>query len=310
MIQGTALPCPAFPPGRVQPLTPEQQGNTIGGRTHSVVPPDIHTRRQPPPGGFTRVVLFVVLVSGCAGGWSWFTGYSGSPGSWGTCARSCHGSSGGTLRVEGFPSEYVPGHTYEIRVGHDDGHAISNFNAAVCKGIGQLQAGVITAGHNSETYSHPHEPNGVHLVSVNLDSCLFYWTAPDSDVGEVRMYLAGCQVDPGRPNTDYILPSQPSSGIQDKPAAPCEPVRLDLSPQVVADRLRFEIGSQAGRPCVIRVLDAAGRVRNRVVLPRGGEVEFTWTPRDASGRRLPPGTYFAEMRVDRERPVRRFDIPR
>jgi hypothetical protein len=45
-----------------------------------------------------------------------YIGYSGAPGTDGTCAGPCHGSGTGTIEVVGFPVAYEQGQTYVISV--------------------------------------------------------------------------------------------------------------------------------------------------------------------------------------------------
>ena len=56
-----------------------------------------------------------------------YIGYSGAPGSNGYCASSCHGSSGGTIQIDGFPDEYVSEQTYAITISHSDGNSIRRY---------------------------------------------------------------------------------------------------------------------------------------------------------------------------------------
>ncbi len=58
--------------------------------------------------------LFILLLSVQVMATTSRTGYSGAPGSRGTCASSCHGVSGGTLVLVGFPTTYVPGQVYQL----------------------------------------------------------------------------------------------------------------------------------------------------------------------------------------------------
>jgi hypothetical protein len=134
-----------------------------------------------------------------------YTGYSGAPGSQGTCAYSCHGTAHGTIQIDGFPAEYVPQQTYTITISHAGGNPIIQYNGSCRVGTGSLNAGVISAGTNTETYNVPAETNGIHFSSPNLDSATFSWTAPHQGVGEVRLYIAGQQGSESGPNSTLVI---------------------------------------------------------------------------------------------------------
>lgn len=142
-----------------------------------------------------------------------FTGYSGAPGSSGTCAGSCHGSIGGTIAASGFPQDYVPGQTYTITLRKLSGNSIRNFNASCRIGTGSQNAGTIAAGTGTSTYNRTNETNGVHLSSSNRDSCTFSWTAPAAGTGTVRLYVAGLQGGESGLNTVIALVSDEVAGL-------------------------------------------------------------------------------------------------
>src|SRR5512139_3091218 len=132
-----------------------------------------------------RVLATLALLIAVAMAEVTFTGYSGAPGSGGTCAGECHGGSGGTIQAVGFPTAYTPGQSYVVSVVHRGGSSIANFNASVRIGSGSQTAGTITAGYLTATYSTGNEANGVHLSGRDQDSCTFNWQAPSPGVGDV-----------------------------------------------------------------------------------------------------------------------------
>jgi hypothetical protein len=136
-----------------------------------------------------------------------YIGYSGAPGSSGTCASSCHGSSGGTIRISGFPEQYIPGQTYSITISHDGGNTIKQFNGSCRIADGDRNAGVISAGSNTQTYNVYNETNGIHFSSTDRDSGEFNWEAPPGGTGEVRLYIAGHQGSRSGPNSTIVLTS-------------------------------------------------------------------------------------------------------
>jgi hypothetical protein len=146
----------------------------------------------------------IVLLASIAFGHPTYIGYSGAPGSSGTCASSCHGSSGGTIQIEGFPAEYVPGQSYTITISHNGGNEIRQFNGSCRIGTGSSNAGAISAGTNTITYNTSGETNGIHLSSISLDSGSFQWAAPAQGTGDVRLYVAGHQGNYSGANTNII----------------------------------------------------------------------------------------------------------
>jgi hypothetical protein len=161
------------------------------------------------------------LLAAAAFGHPSYRGYSGAPGSNGTCASSCHGTSGGTIQITGFPDEYQPGQTYEVSITHDGGQSIRQFNGSCRIGTGSDNAGEITGGYLTSTYNVNPETNGVHLSSTSQDSATFNWTAPDAGTGEVRLYIAGLQGGHSGQNSTIVLVSNESTvGIDDEANIP------------------------------------------------------------------------------------------
>lgn len=142
-----------------------------------------------------RAVCLLLLLSlaGATFARSNYRGYSGAPGSLGTCASSCHGSTNGTVEVTGFPTSYVPDSTYLITIANNGGQSINNFNGSVRVGTGSTNAGVITAGTNTSTYNVTQETNGIHWTSNNHTSGTFNWQAPAEGTGTVRLYVGAHQ---------------------------------------------------------------------------------------------------------------------
>jgi hypothetical protein len=150
----------------------------------------------------TMILAFTSLVFGHAT----YTGYSGAPGSHGTCASSCHGTTGGTIQISGFPSEYVPGQAYTITISHFSGTSIRQFNGSCRVGTGSTNAGTIVEGTNTATYNIAVETNGIHLSAAGHNSGDFEWTAPTQGTGTVRLYIAGLQgTSSSGPNTTLVL---------------------------------------------------------------------------------------------------------
>ncbi|MCX6842669.1 MAG: hypothetical protein NTX53_10350 [candidate division WOR-3 bacterium] len=246
------------------------------------------------------IVLFAAALSALPS----YTGYSGAPGTNGTCASSCHGSSGGSIEVVGFPAAYELDSSYVISVVHRGGPSISNFNASVRIDSTSHTAGTITAGYRTETYSTGSEPNGVHLSSGGRDSCTFTWQAPDSAVGDVKLYLAGHQDGEGGPNTEIILTASLATGISEGAGRPLG-LALRLEPTVATGRIGIRLTVPPGSHPSLRVIDRGGRLVARIAVPASGQ-PIVWLPLDRNGRRLAAGTYLVVLLSRGQRMVRKL----
>ncbi len=141
-----------------------------------------------------------------------YTGRSGAP-TRQTCASSCHGSSGGTVQISGFPAVYEPGQNYLLTIQRLTGGSIVNFNASCRVGTGTTNAGVISSGEHTATYNVNGETNGVHLSSNGFASATFNWTAPPAGTGTVRLYCGALQSSENGPNSTLVLVSNETSAL-------------------------------------------------------------------------------------------------
>jgi hypothetical protein len=239
-----------------------------------------------------------------------YVGYSGAPGSRGTCASSCHGSSGGTITVSGFPSVYELGQTCTIVVRHSSGSAIRQFNLSVRTASGGVVTGTLAAGLNSATYTHSQETQGIHLSASNKDSCSFTWTAPDSGVGDVKLYLAGLQgTSTSGPNTALVLTAGQGTGVAEQRPAGTGEVTLSVQPSIVTRGLVLRVGRPAGSPAKIRVTDRVGRCVARFDFAGGtNSSALSWDCTGPNGARLAAGRYFVRLETGSSRVVRAFTI--
>jgi hypothetical protein len=248
--------------------------------------------------------VVLVLLSAVGLAYPSYTGYSGAPGTHGSCASTCHGTPGGTIQVTGFPAAYELSQTYVISVVHRGGSTLSNFNASVRTAGGSHTTGIITAGYLTATYNTGSEPNGVHLSSDNQDSCTFSWQAPDTAVGDVKLYLAGHQGLYGEANTDIVLTSSQMTGVRESARQPVG-FALALKPTVANGLVRIRMSAPAGSHPSLRVIDCGGRLVARIGVPDAGQ-PITWQPLDRDGRRLPAGTFLVVLQENSERLVRKL----
>jgi len=245
------------------------------------------------------IIIIAAIFLGIAPmafGHSSYTGYSGAPGTNGTCASSCHGNPGGTIEISGFPEFYNPGQEYEITISHAAGNAIRQFNGSCRIGTGSDNAGVISSGTNTSTYNNVHETNGIHFSSANQNSGTFNWTAPSSGTGDVRLYVAGLQGNMSGQNTNLVIVSQEqTTGIGDDIAT--LPERLHLSqnyPNPFNARTTVEFSLAESQPVRLVIYDLLGNEVQTLVegVRSAGSHTLTF---DASG--LSSGVYFYRLQA-------------
>lgn len=238
-----------------------------------------------------------------------YTGYSGAPGSSGSCAGTCHGGSSGGVAVVGFPMAYEVGQDYLISVVKRGGSTISNYNASVRVGSGSVTAGSIAAGYLTATYTTGGEPNGVHLAGSDHDSSTFTWTAPDTGVGDIKLYLAGHQGGYGGANTELVLTASQATGVNEGRITRRPGVELRVEPSVAATGVAIRFSLPADVRASLRVIDRNGRLVARFADPRPGTTQAVfWQPRGADGSRLASGTYFVVLNCDGRRIGRKLVI--
>jgi hypothetical protein len=221
-----------------------------------------------------------------------YTGYSGAPGSNGTCASSCHGQTGGTIQVGGFPTNYDAGQIYTITFAINGGAAIKQFNGSCRRGTGSVNAGTIAAGTNTSTYSTGVETNGVHLSAIDKTSGTFLWTAPAAGTGEVRLYIAGHQGSYGSLNTELVLTAlEQTMDVGDGTLAGAQLTYSAPNPFNAQTVIWYVVPRAA--PASLEIFDASGeRLEVHPLDPSAGVHQFTW---NASGRAS--GLYFYRIQA-------------
>lgn len=230
-----------------------------------------------------------------------FVGYSGAPGSNGTCASSCHAqySFVPSIAVTGFPETYEPGTEYTILVAHDSGVAINQFNASVRVGESPDYAGTLSAGENTDIYDTPNETSGAHWNSSDIDSGTFIWTAPDEGAGEVRLYLAGLQGTRafGADTQIVLIAHETQSDIQYLPG---KPVRFSMEqnyPNPFNNETIVEISlAEAGQVDFI-ITNILGQLvyEWRRSAHQPGTVSIRWDGHRSDAAELPSGVYFYRL---------------
>lgn len=247
---------------------------------------------------FLLVLSLVLFFAPALQAHVFLVGFSGAPGTYGVCGSSCHGYPGGTIYVDRFPVRYQPGQTYCIAVKHNAGDSIENFNCSIRVGRGSVNAGLITAGYETETYNDTVETNGVRAIE-RCDTCNFYWTAPPIGTDTVRLYLGGFQGIEGEwgYNTEFILASEELTGVEEQEALPRKEPAFELhlaGPNPARGTVALAYNAEVLGTARLRVYDLAGRLlRSYVILGKAGLLR--WDGRDASGCLMPEGIYLFRL---------------
>lgn len=215
-----------------------------------------------------------------------FTGYSGAPGSSGTCASSCHGSGTGSMVLSGIQQSYDPLKTYTLTVSRTSGSSIYNFNASSRKGTSATVAGTFGTGSNTTLYSVPGVENGVRASLDLISTATFQWTAPAQGTGVVTLYLAGLQGSMSGQNTKITLSLTENvvSGIRHEYSA--NEFQLDQNfpnPFNPSTIIRYVLPTAS--LVKLSILDVLGKEID-VLVDReeaAGVKELSWTPHTSTG---------------------------
>jgi hypothetical protein len=171
----------------------------------------------------TVVLLLFVCVTAYASVMGPDPGYTDAPGDQGNCT-ACHdhnlvNTGPGSVRVNGLPSVYEPGQTYSftvttaqsgrIRFGFQLTALGSNFKRAgtLASADGSTQVLPQTGAGGRQYIEHREE--GTLATSSGSRTWPLRWTAPDTDVGTVRFFVAGNATDNSgvQDDNDFIYTS-------------------------------------------------------------------------------------------------------
>jgi hypothetical protein len=241
------------------------------------------------------------FLPGIAIGHSGYIGFSGAPGSNGTCTNSCHGQYDFVpgVTVTGFPELYEPGQQYEVSVGHTTGGVINQFNASVRIGTGSDNGGAISEGTNTATYSTSNETNGVRWSAADTDSGSFVWTAPEAGTGDVRLYWAGLQgTRANGADTQVVLVAhEQNTDVEYLPGTPSEFYLEQNYPNPFNDQTMVEISLAKSGQVHFIITNILGQLvfewRQDIIQP--GIVAIRWDGTGLNGNELPSGIYFYRL---------------
>lgn len=178
-----------------------------------------------------QAIILVLLVSVIA--YAKITGpepgYTGAPGDVGNCT-ACHDHPGqpnvgpGSVRIDGVPSVYQPGQVYTLTVTvQQSGRQRFGFQVTAIDPDGR-KAGAFTSvdsfatqvlsesGFDARQYIE-HTQAGTSASSSGSRTWPISWTAPSSDIGTIRFYVAGNAADNDGTNqgNDFIYLNTTSS---------------------------------------------------------------------------------------------------
>ncbi len=262
------------------------------------------------------IILFVLSICSALAANPSFTGFSGAPASNGTCAQSCHAQNSfeANCSVQGFPDNYVPGQQYIIRVNHDGGSAICQFNCSIRADADSSIAGQIVAGTNMETYSTANELEGVHWNTTYKDSGTFTWTAPTAYTGPVTLFWAGLQGTRSVGADQQILlhAGEEFNSVDYMPELPNvfsleqnypNPFNQSTSIHAFVSRpgeIVFEVSNILGQR--VKLISIANA--------QPGHYTFHWNGLNSDGSELPSGMYFYQLRSAEGNLTRKMTILR
>ncbi len=248
------------------------------------------------------VISLGIILTGEASGSTSYIGHSGAPGRL-ICSISCHHRHNfePTITVIGFPESYDPGRQYIIYVAHDGGSSIRQFNCSIRIGSDTTNAGLISAGAGTVTYSTRGETNGVHFSSYSRDSANFIWTAPTAGTGEVRLYWAGLQgiLSNGADTQIVLVSAENTAGTAPDPGLPRAVSLAQNYPNPFNSETMISFYIPHSDEVEISIHDILGRkissIRQRIQRP--GNYSILWDGRNSNGSGLPSGIYFYRMQT-------------
>lgn len=120
---------------------------------------------------------------------------SGSPLENGKTCTQCHGgtanSGSGELLISGVEGTYEPGKTYSITVNINEEMSSKFGFQAIAVDANDMSAGSFTTAMGTELYSDGGDDYIQHASPSTDGEFTFDWTAPEGDVGDITLYVAG-----------------------------------------------------------------------------------------------------------------------
>jgi hypothetical protein len=262
-----------------------------------------------------KFLIVLGLLSSAAWGHPNYIGYSGAPGTAGSCSISCHHrrNFAPTMTVTGFPETYIPGQSYAIMVAHQSGSTIRQFNSSIRVGSGSTNAGNIYASTNTSTYNTSGETNGVHFYASNQNSGSFLWVAPAAGTGQVWLYFAGLQgsLSSGADTAISLTSLEGTTGI-DEPGLPGAFSLEQNYPNPFNSSTVINFSLSRPGHVKFSIYDLAGRMiyDNSYDINRIGTSSIHWDGQSNQGNNVPSGIYFYQIRTPEGEQTRRMELIR
>jgi hypothetical protein len=251
------------------------------------------------------IVGFTLVICSMASAHNSYTGgYSGAPGTL-KCASACHGGTGGTVVITGFPWSYVPGRIYRVVVARAAGSPIVNFNATTRVGSTTTVGGTFAAITNSALFTGA--DGGVYASPHAIDSAVFTWTAPAQGTGPVTFYAAAYQGTTtsrnGQSSAVTITSTEVVTKVEDEITSLSRFNLLQNFPNPFNPSTTIRYRLDAPGTVSLKIFNAVGE--EIAVLADGHRSAGSYTVRwDAAA--LPSGVYFCRLRAGGFQETRRM----
>jgi hypothetical protein len=244
-----------------------------------------------------RILLAAMCFATAGFAHNSYTGnYSGAPGKQ-SCASSCHGGTGGTLVVTGFPTSYQPGQVYRIVIKHNGGSKIVNFNATTRIGTTTTVAGIFAAAASCVLYTGA--DGGLYASPHSIDSATFNWTAPNAGTGVVNFYASAFQGTTSSSNGQSSKVTSSAAelltGVESRVATPENFALAQNYPNPFNPSTEISFVMGQGSFATVKVFDILGKEITTLVRGdlKAGQHSVTF---NAAG--LPSGVYFYRLQTN------------
>jgi hypothetical protein len=233
------------------------------------------------------------------------TGMTGAPGE-STCT-SCHSGNSlnggpGSVTILGLPSAYVPGTMYPLQVKVTDGTKSRYGFEMVALNNSNQQAGTfaLVSTTNSALLTSGGKSYAMHRNATNNSQWTINWTAPATNVGAVKLYVAGNAANNNNNDTgdniysaSFTLNPASATGFAD-----AQTNSVTVFPNPASEKLNLKFPEDIRS---FKIVDLTGRE-----IHTGSATNAIGNQVDVS--KFPNGTYFLHMEQEKTSQIKRFIV--